>query len=100
MIWIVVFRLSGGIGFLGSMAEVGVQINLILAVLNLLPIPPLDGGRVVKGLLPPKQSGIFDNIEPYGLIIVMLLLFTGALGPILWPAINFLGNILFKLTGG
>ncbi|MEM7282793.1 MAG: site-2 protease family protein [Pseudomonadota bacterium] len=100
LIWMIVYRASAGSGFFGSMALIGIQINLILAVLNLLPIPPLDGGRVVKGMMPPKQSGLFDSIEPYGLIIVMLLLFTGVLGPILRPAIDFLASVLFTLTGG
>lgn len=74
--------------FLYATAQAGVFINLILAVLNLLPIPPLDGSRVVSSLLPPKQALAYEKIEPYGFFILILLIVTGVLGIILTPLIN------------
>ncbi|MBT3045544.1 MAG: site-2 protease family protein [Candidatus Thiodiazotropha sp.] len=65
----------------------GVLINTVLMVLNLMPIPPLDGGRVVYSLLPPKQAHAYSMLERYGLIIVILLLVTGILGFVLKPLI-------------
>jgi Zn-dependent protease len=74
--------------FLLASARAGMIINLVLAALNLLPIPPLDGSRVVSSLLPPRKAMIYDRIEPYGFFILLLLMFTGILNYILMPFIN------------
>ena len=81
-------------------ARAGILINLILGLLNLLPVPPLDGSRVMSSLLPPRQSMQYLSIERFGFFILLALLFTGALNwllytPLLW-AISFL-NSLFNL---
>ncbi|MCU7859963.1 MAG: site-2 protease family protein, partial [Candidatus Thiodiazotropha sp. (ex Lucinoma kastoroae)] len=70
------------------MGVAGVLINTVLMALNLMPIPPLDGGRVVYSLLPPKQAQAYSRLEAYGLFIVVILLATGLLGVILWPVVG------------
>ncbi len=70
------------------MAKAGVTINIVLMVLNLLPLPPLDGGRIAVSLLPMKLARPFAQIERYGFIILIVLLFSGILGRILEPLIN------------
>jgi len=65
------------------MAQAGIQINIFLMLLNLIPIPPLDGGRVAVSLLPHRQSYALARIEPYGFWILLALLFSGILGTIL-----------------
>lgn len=70
-----------------GMAVIGVVANLGLMVLNLLPVPPLDGDRVMVGILPLGLARIWARLEPYGIFIVIGLLFTGILGAILGPAI-------------
>lgn len=68
------------------MAMAGITINLVLMVLNLLPIPPLDGGRVLTGLLPESAARMLDRIEPYGLLILVALMATGVLSQLMaWP---------------
>ncbi|MCW8854716.1 MAG: site-2 protease family protein [Gammaproteobacteria bacterium] len=84
---------------LSLMAEVGITINLILMLLNLLPVPPLDGGRIVTGLLKPAAAYRFAQIERYGFIILLLLLFTGVLGKILWPLLQIIKRLLFAIVG-
>lgn len=70
----------------GYMAVAGMVINLVLLVLNLLPLPPLDGGRVVSGLLPLSLARHYDRLEPFGLFIIVGLLATGWLSKIMqWP---------------
>lgn len=76
-------------GFLFNMGSAGITINLILMVLNLLPIPPLDGGRVIAGIMPPQMAASFMRIEPYGLFIIIGLLVSGILGKIIWPMVVF-----------
>jgi len=84
---------------LAMMAQAGVIINLILMVLNLLPLLPLDGGRVVTGFLSPRAAMNYMKIEPYGLIILLLLLFTGILGKILGPVVGGLEAIIYAIIG-
>ena len=67
------------------MASAGIVMNLVLMALNLLPVPPLDGGRVLSGVLPPAWSARLDRVEPYGMVIIVVLLVTGLLGPLLYP---------------
>ncbi|NMG66231.1 site-2 protease family protein [Azoarcus indigens] len=70
-----------------KMADAGMQINLVLMALNLLPLPPLDGGRIAVSLLPNKLAWRYARVEPYGFPILLVLLFTGVLWTILWPIV-------------
>jgi len=84
---------------LAMMAQAGVFINIVLMALNLLPLLPLDGGRVVAGFLSPQAAIKFMKIEPYGLIILLLLLFSGILGKILGPVISQIQTIVYSVIG-
>ena len=77
----------------------GILVNLILMVLNLLPLPPLDGGRVVTSLLPKPISDQFAKIEPFGFIILVILLVVGILGNIIWPVVMQLLLMFMQLAG-
>ena len=79
------------------MGEIGIFINILLLVLNLLPIPPLDGGRVVAGLLPQQLALVYLRIEPFGMWILLALLFTGVLGQVMWPLIVTFQSLVTKL---
>ncbi len=73
---------------LGLMAKAGITVNLVLMLLNLLPILPLDGGRIAVSLLPNRLAYGFSRLEPYGFPILLLLLFTNLLGAILNPMVS------------
>ena len=87
--WALVLKLMIGVGygerFFVEMAKAGIFVNIGLMALNLLPVPPLDGGRIAVGLLPGRLAYQFARIEPYGLFIVLFLLATNTLGFFLVP---------------
>ncbi len=79
---------------LGILAQF-LLINIVLAVFNLMPIPPLDGSRIAMGLLPPKAAGLLIGLERYGILILIALLYTGVFSAILWPAVTLIMKIFF-----
>jgi Zn-dependent protease len=81
------------------MGVAGISINLILMILNMIPIPPLDGGRVAVGLLPGPASDALSRLEPYGFIILIVLLFTGLLGTVMGPVFFLLRNLFLQMGG-
>jgi Zn-dependent protease len=84
---------------LALMGAAGVFFNIIIMVLNLVPLPPLDGGRILVSLLPHRLAWRVARIEPYGFLILIVLLFTGVLGAMLWPAIGMLMATVAGLLG-
>jgi len=82
-----------------GMAMWGIKINVVLMVLNLLPLPPLDGGRVAVSLLPHRQAYQLAKIEPYGMFILIFLAITPVLSLVLSPVIGLLYKMLSLLFG-
>lgn len=76
------------------MFSYGVVINVVLAVLNMIPIPPLDGSRVVYWMLPPRAAAAYYRLEPYGTLVLMALIMMGVLGRIMMPVIRPLLSLL------
>lgn len=91
VLWLLLVKVSLNPAFGASrefcykMGLAGVQINMILAILNMLPIPPLDGSRIISSILPPRVAYNYAKLEIYGFFILLALLFTGVLGQILGP---------------
>ena len=83
-----------------EMAKVGVIINIVLIALNLLPLPPLDGSRIVTAFLSPAAAQKYNTLERWGLPILIILIFTGVLGKILHPLIGFMLGGVNILLGG
>ena len=81
------------------MGIAGISINLVLALLNLLPIPPLDGSRIVSGLLPGKWAWYYNRFEPYGFYLLLFLLATGMLGIILGYPMQMAQTAFFSIAG-
>jgi len=79
------------------MGEAGITVNVVLMVLNLLPILPLDGGRIVESLLPMRAALAFSRLEPWGFPILLLLIFTNILGPIMHPMVALSLSLISEL---
>lgn len=79
------------------MSNIGIMINIVLMILNLFPILPLDGGRVLTAMLPPNLAISFSRMEPYGLIILVVLLLSGVLWKILLPVISGIQSLIYQL---
>lgn len=105
LIWALLYKLSLAIPGnyfaepLMGMAVIGIKINSVLLVLNLLPLPPLDGGRVALSLLPHRQAYLLNRIEPYGMFVLIVLAITPVLGWILFPLVELLENFLLLMVG-
>ncbi|MBM3248835.1 MAG: site-2 protease family protein [Candidatus Omnitrophica bacterium] len=80
--------------FIHEFLVLGVWVNLILAVFNLIPIPPLDGSRVLFGLLPYQSAMRYASIEPYGFIIIFSLIFLGLFDRVILPVVEIIANVL------
>ncbi len=83
----------------GQMCQASILINLVLCIFNLIPLPPLDGGRVAVGLLPGKLSYYLSRLEPFGFFIIIGLLFTGTLQGLIGPPVIGTARWLLSLAG-
>ena len=92
---------SGGFPSAGlfEMADIGFKVNLVLMALNLLPLPPLDGGRVLAGLLPQAASNTLSRIEPYGFLIILAMLALGWLDDLMRPLVRIAGSVINRIIG-
>ena len=81
------------------MGMAGISINLVLAIINLLPIPPLDGSRILSGLLPDRWAWQYNRLERFGFLLLLLLLMTGALGAMLGYPLYFVQQAFFSIAG-
>jgi len=107
LVWAVVIKLSTFLTtssptaavVLLNMGYAGVAVNVILAVINLIPIPPLDGSRIVSSCLSPAAERQYSRIEPYGIWIMLLLLVTGALSHFIGPIIGLINGWVMSLVG-
>ncbi|MBU0759013.1 MAG: site-2 protease family protein [Candidatus Omnitrophica bacterium] len=91
-----ILKLAGAAGnpLFVAVTSSAIIINLVLAIFNILPIPPLDGSRVVMGLLPIELSVKYARIEPYGLVIIFGLLYLGLIGNFIWPLVTLMARFL------
>ncbi len=81
---------------LNAMLIASVWINLVLCIFNFLPIPPLDGSRILTGLLPDDLARSYLQVERYGFIIILVLAFSGVLSKVIVPVISFANNLLLS----
>ncbi len=103
--WALLWKLGAGsepgswLSGLVLMADAGIRINGVLMLLNLLPIPPLDGGRIAVSLLPLNVAMKFARIEPFGMLILVVLMVSGVLGKVLGPLMSLFRQMMMMLVG-
>ena len=104
LLLMILFGASHGISYTSilfvEMAKVGIIINIVLIVLNLLPLPPLDGSRIVTAFLSPVAAQRYNSLERWGLLILIALIFTGVLGKILQPMVSFMLSLVNAFLTG
>jgi Zn-dependent protease len=94
------FDVDGGVAtYWVQVAEAGILVNLILAILNLFPILPLDGGRILASLLPARMSHAYQGTERYGMLILIVLIVTGVLGWVMRPILLLGVSAIYALFG-
>ena len=104
IIWAIILKLADSMGadwwnlsqIIIYIANIGILINAVIMILNLIPIPPLDGSRVVSSLIPDRWAAAYSKIEPYGILIVVVLMISGVLGKLLLPAVNSVSDIVIS----
>lgn len=98
ILWLLILKLalylapmynSPQLSWLIQTSRIGVLFNIVLAVFNMLPIPPMDGSRIISAILPPRACDAYNALEPYGMFIILGLIFSGVLGHIIYPGVNF-----------
>jgi Zn-dependent protease len=104
LLWALLLAMTAPTGLWSSaglfqMADIGFKVNLVLMALNLLPLPPLDGGRVLAGLLPQGAADTLSRVEPYGLFIVLGLLALGVLDDLMRPLIRVAASVIARIIG-
>jgi len=85
--------------FWQSIAEAGIQVNVVFAILNLFPLMPLDGGRIVTSLLPDKLAYTYSRTEPFGMLILIVLIVSGVLNTVLGPLYVGTLNLIYSAFG-
>lgn len=91
--------LGSGLDFLVNMCAVGIWANIGLMWINLMPVPPLDGSKILMGILPYSMASRFAALERYGMLILMFLIFTGVFTYIIMPFIRLTANLIFTIFG-
>lgn len=102
VMWIMLFNANSHLGlneaFVRHMAVAGINTNIGLAALNLLPILPLDGGKILAGLLPVRAAMTYSRLEPYGMIVLLVLMVTQLLMPLMMPMMMLLSGLAEMLV--